>query len=308
LIESNLQTLQKSLPTIAAQMQAGNFTGALNTFNNSGFTAAVLAVLQIPQAALVPVSNMAQNFANVAATLPNDFLNAVLPFTYPLVSALYAVAQTGDDVAAGVAAGNVAAVVNALVNAPANLVGGVLNGAGNILGFMPGAGILTPFDPIFGELDSGPIASLNNLREAIAEALGKKAPVAANAFAVTPAAAVSAIASVPTASKIAKLPATSANLVTLDAASPAKDVGALALKKIAAIAAPAAAVTTATKPSRLNPAKGVSDGIRKASKHAGDGSTNAAAGTGAKSSSTSTGGSKSSAGGSNGGGRHRANK
>jgi hypothetical protein len=197
-------------------------------------------------------------------------------------------------------------VVNALVNAPANLVGGLLNGAGNILGYFPGAGILTPYDSSgAGFLDSGPISSLNDLREVIAEALGKKAPVAPNAFAVTPA-ADSAIASVLTASKIAKLPATSANLVTLDAASPAKDVGALALTAISGAAATAATVTTATKPSRLNPAKGVSEGIGKASKHAGDGSKTAAAGTGAKSRSTSTGGS--SAGGSNGGGKHRANK
>jgi hypothetical protein len=208
LINSNLQVLQKSLPKIAAQLQAGNFTGALDTFN-AGLTPIVLAVLQIPESAFVPISNMAQNFANVAATLPYDFMQVVLPFTYPVVSVMYAVAQTADDVAAGVAAGDPRAVVNALVNAPANLVGGLLNGAGNILGFMPGAGILTPFDPIFGDLDSGPIASLNNLREVIAEALGKKAPVAtAAALAVTSATAALTTTPRPTASNTVTLTTT----------------------------------------------------------------------------------------------------
>jgi hypothetical protein len=224
------QLLQKSLPTISAQLQAGNFTEALNTFNAS-FTPAVLAALTIASDSLNPLVNTVQEFANVMNTLPQGgnlpsvFLNAVLPFTYPLVSAMYAVAQTGDDVAAGVAAGNVAAVVNALVNAPANLVGGVLNGAGNILGFLPGSGILTPFDPVFGSLDSGPIASLNELREVIAEALGAKAPVAATAdLAVTPKAAVSAIASVPTASKLVTLAATPSTSVSTNTALVARRV------------------------------------------------------------------------------------
>jgi hypothetical protein len=214
-IVHDMQTLQESLPTLAAQLQAGNFTGALNTFNDSGFTPAILSALTIVSDSLNPLVNTVQNFAKAMATIPEGgnspslFLSAVLPLTYPLVSAMYAAAQTGDDVAAGVAAGNVNAVVNALVNAPANLVGGVLNGTGNILGFLPGAGVLTPFDPVFGSLDSGPIASLNELREVIAEALGKPVPVAATTSdAVTPAAAVSAIASVPTASKLVTLAAT----------------------------------------------------------------------------------------------------
>jgi hypothetical protein len=335
------------------QVQAGNLvtngtdsqgnlisTGALNLLNDQIVSPILVAATLIGTDALLPLANMAQNVTNALNTLqaenpPYDaaFLTAVIPSVLPVASAINALAQTTQDVVNGVGAGNVAAAVNALVNAPATLVGALLNGYGEVAG-SPGAGILTPWTDLYGEFGSGPIGSLNYLRELIAEAIGATAPASAAALAVTPAAAVSAIASVPTASKIAKLPATSANLVTLDAASPAKDVGALALKKIAAIAAPAAAaktvtvdlassakdvsavaptatsaaatsdasaVTIATKPSRLNPTKDVSAGTGKALK-------NAAAGTGAKSSSTSTGGSKSSAGGSNGGGRHRANK
>jgi hypothetical protein len=334
------------------QVQAGNLvtngtdsqgnlisTGALNLLNDQIVSPILVAATLIGTDALLPLANMAQNVTNALNTLqaenpPYDaaFLTAVIPSVLPVASAINALAQTTQDVVNGVGAGNVAAAVNALVNAPATLVGAVLNGYGEVAG-SPGAGILTPWTDLYGEFGSGPIGSLNELRELIAQAIGAPVPATAS-YAVTPPAAVNAIASVPTASKIAKLPTTSANLVTLDAASPAKDVGALALKKIAAIAAPAAAaktvtvdlassakdvsavaptatsaaatsdasaVTIATKPSRLNPTKDVSAGTGKALK-------NAAAGTGANSSSTSTGGSKSSAGGSNGGGRHRANK
>jgi hypothetical protein len=349
-IQNILQTAPILLQKAQVALQAGNLVnntstvgsdpGALNIVNDQIVSPILVAATLIGTDALLPLANMAQNFANALNTLqaenpPYDaaFLTAVIPSVLPVASAFNALAQTTQDVVNGVGAGNVAAAVNALVNAPATLVGAVLNGYGEVAG-SPGAGILTPWTDNYGEFGSGPIGSLNELRELIAEAIGAKAPASAAALAVTPAAAVSAIASVPAASKIAKLPATSANLVTLDAASPAKDVGALALKKIAAIAAPAAAaktvtvdlassakdvsavaptatsaaatsdasaVTIATKPSRLNPTKDVSAGTGKALK-------NAAAGTGAKSSSTSTGGSKSSAGGSNGGGRHRANK
>jgi hypothetical protein len=348
-IQNILQTAPILLQKAQVALQAGNLVnntstvgsdpGALNIVNDQIVSPILVAATLIGTDALLPLANMAQNFANALNTLqaenpPYDaaFLTAVIPSVLPVASAFNALAQTTQDVVNGVGAGNVAAAVNALVNAPATLVGAVLNGYGEVAG-SPGAGILTPWTDLYGEFGSGPIGSLNELRELIAQAIGAPVPATAS-YAVTPPAAVNAIASVPTASKIAKLPATSANLVTLDAASPAKDVGALALKKIAAIAAPAAAaktvtvdlassakdvsavaptatsaaatsdasaVTIATKPSRLNPTKDVSAGTGKALK-------NAAAGTGANSSSTSTGGSKSSAGGSNGGGRHRANK
>jgi hypothetical protein len=348
-IQNILQTAPILLQKAQVALQAGNLVnntstvgsdpGALNIVNDQIVSPILVAATLIGTDALLPLANMAQNFANALNTLqaenpPYDaaFLTAVIPSVLPVASAFNALAQTTQDVVNGVGAGNVAAAVNALVNAPATLVGALLNGYGEVAG-SPGAGILTPWTDLYGEFGSGPIGSLNELRELIAQAIGAPVPATAS-YAVTPPAAVNAIASVPTASKIAKLPATSANLVTLDAASPAKDVGALALKKIAAIAAPAAAaktvtvdlassakdvsavaptatsaaatsdasaVTIATKPSRLNPTKDVSAGTGKALK-------NAAAGTGANSSSTSTGGSKSSAGGSNGGGRHRANK
>ncbi|MDT7759184.1 MAG: hypothetical protein QOH27_5082, partial [Mycobacterium sp.] len=316
-IQNILQTAPILLQKAQVALQAGNLVnntstvgsdpGALNIVNDQIVSPILVAATLIGTDALLPLANMAQNFANALNTLqaenpPYDaaFLTAVIPSVLPVASAFNALAQTTQDVVNGVGAGNVAAAVNALVNAPATLVGAVLNGYGEVAG-SPGAGILTPWTDLYGEFGSGPIGSLNELRELIAQAIGAPVPATAS-YAVTPPAAVNAIASVPTASKIAKLPTTSANLVTLDAASPAKDVSAVAPTATSAAAtSDASAVTIATKPSRLNPTKDVSAGTGKALK-------NAAAGTGANSSSTSTGGSKSSAGGSNGGGRHRANK
>jgi len=276
-IQQNLQALPGNLQTAQAQLQAGNITGAVTTLNDGLVVPIVTAVLAMATLPVTPLANMAQEFGNVMATLPTSgdspsvIMNSILPLTYPLVSAVNELAQSAQDV---VTAPSAAVAVNALVNAPANLVNGLLNGDGTLLGFLPQAGLLTPFDPIFGALDSGPIAVLNNMREVIAEALGATPPATTASLAVKAPAAISAIASVPTASKMLTLAATPSTAT-----------------------AAAAATTTATKPSRLHPTKGVSDGTRKASKHAGDGSTNAAAGTDAKHSSTSTGGSKSSAGG-----------
>jgi hypothetical protein len=227
-IQLNLQDLPGNLQTAQAQLQAGNITGAVATLNNGLVVPIVSAVLSIATLPVTPLANMAQEFANVMATLqtnnndPSVVLNSILPFTYPLVSAVNALAQTAQDV---VTAPNVAAAVNALINAPANLVGAFLNGDGTLLGFLPQAGLLTPFDPVFGALDSGPIAVLNNMREVIAEALGKVAPVAATAsLAVTPKADVSAIASVPTASKLVTLAATPSTSVSTNTALVARRV------------------------------------------------------------------------------------
>jgi hypothetical protein len=178
-----------AVETAVGQFQAGNIKGAVDTLNNAILIPLVLAALQVGSDALIPVVNTVQNVANVVATLPNALFAVALPLTYPLLSAVNALVQTTQDVVDAAAAGDAGAVVNALVNAPANLVDGVLNGAGTILGFLPASGILTPYDPDFGELASGPIATLIALRETIAKALGAPA---------TPA-VTKAVASVPTA-------------------------------------------------------------------------------------------------------------
>jgi hypothetical protein len=117
--------------------------------------------------------------------------------TFPLVSTINAAVQATQDVYDGVVAGDPAAVINTLVNLPANLVNGFLNGSGTILGFINAPGLLTPYDPNFGFLASGPIASLIALRDVIAQAIGATPPSAA--------ASKTAAATVPTAAKTVTL-------------------------------------------------------------------------------------------------------
>jgi hypothetical protein len=209
------QSAPDALQTALGQLQDGNIVGAVDTFNNNIVIPLTLAALQVVSDSLRPVVSTVQNFGKAFATLPDDVFAVVLPMTYPLLSAVNAIVQTAQDVSDGVAAGDAGAVVNALVNAPANLVGGVLNGAGSILGgLLPAAGILTPYDPNFGFLASGPISSLIALRETIAQALGAPVPSAAAA------AATSAVSTVPTATKTISLAVPAAEAV--DAVSAVK--------------------------------------------------------------------------------------
>jgi hypothetical protein len=219
-----LQNAPKNLQAAQGLLQAGDITGAVTWVNDKIVVPIVTGVLMNASDSLTPLVNMSQEFATVMAQIPAEgplygsaFMTAVLPMTYPLVSAVNALAQTTQDVVTGVGAGNVAAAVNALVNAPANLVGAILNGYGTVTGF-PAAGILTPWDSFLGPLDSGPIASLNALREQIAEALGATPPAAAASAAVTPAAAISAIASVPTKNKTVTLSTTPSTSVSTNTA------------------------------------------------------------------------------------------
>jgi hypothetical protein len=252
---------------------------------------------------LVPILNMflfsslgteltgvvAKPFDNLAAavdvlTTPNNLLPLILTPLNLVQNVIDAVGTRAEAVVAAVQQKDPEAFANALIGLAPALIGAVINGDPTLPAYQ-GNGLLGP---------SGTVAAIQTLAQQIANAI-------APAKTLTSSLAVN------------ELPTTSAKLVALNVASPAKAVGALAPTKIAAPAATATTVTTATvttaaTPSRLHPAKGVSDGIRKASKHAADGSTTAAAGTGVKSSSTGTAGSKSNAGGSNGGGKHRASK
>jgi hypothetical protein len=202
------QSAPDALQTALTQLQDGNIVGAVDTFNNNLVIPLTLAALQVVSDSLRPVVSTVQNFGKAFATLPDDVFAVVLPMTYPLLSAVNAIVQTTQDVSDGVAAGDVGAVVNALVNAPAHLVGGVLNGAGSILGgLLPAAGILTPYDPNFGFLASGPISSLIALRETIAQALGATPP------APPAAAATSAVSTVPALSRTISLAVPAAEAV-----------------------------------------------------------------------------------------------
>jgi hypothetical protein len=255
---------------------AGPLLDALYSLYGTPIGDELTTVLQQPAANLSAAVNVLTTTNNLLPLLltPLNIGQNLTDVVGPTAQALVDAVKQGDP----------AAFANALIGLAPALVGAIINGD-PLTQASQGTGLLGP---------EGPLAAIQTLAQQVAKA-------------ITPATTAK--------SYVAKLPAASAKLVTLDAASPAKNVGTLALTKTAAPAAPAAiaaptaaAAAGATKPSRLNPTKDVSGGNRKASKHVGDGSTDAAAGVGAKSSNTSTTDSKSSAGGSNGGGKHRAGK
>lgn len=154
-------TLQRGITQIAE----GQFYNGINSL----FEAAMLLVISpaLPLIGLlqIPVT-MAQNFADVIATLPNSVIGlgfAVLGNVSGVVAAFGSVGQAVVD---AISTGDLVGALNAIVGAPATLVGAFLNG------FEPvGApGILSPY---------GVIDQLMGAANAIAVALG--APVAAQA-------------------------------------------------------------------------------------------------------------------------------
>jgi len=180
-----------AIETARGQLQSGNITGAVDTINNNIIIPLALAAVQAVSDSTVPLVNTVNNFAKAFATLPNAVFQVVLPMTFPLLSTINVIVQATQDVYDGVVASDPGAVISTLVNLPANLVGGFLNGSGMVLGFIPAPGLLTPYDPNFGFLGSGPIASLIQLRDVIAQAIGATPPSAAatNAAARVPSAA-----------------------------------------------------------------------------------------------------------------------
>lgn len=186
-----------AIATARGQLQSGDIVGAFDTFNNQIVIPLALAGVQAVSDLTRPLASAVNNFAKAFATLPDAVFQVILPMTFPLVSTINAAVQATQDVYDGVVARDPGAVINTLVNLPANLVDGFLNGSGTILGFLPAPGLLTPYDPNFGFLASGPTASLIALRDVIAQAIGAAPPTAA--------AAASAAATVPGAAKTVTL-------------------------------------------------------------------------------------------------------
>ena len=186
-----------AIATARGQLQSGDIVGAFDTFNNQIVIPLALAGVQAVSDLTRPLVSTVNNFAKAFATLPDAVFQVILPMTFPLVSTINAAVQATQDVYDGVVARDPGAVINTLVNLPADLVDGFLNGSGTILGFLPAPGLLTPYDPNFGFLASGPIASLIALRDVIAQATGAAPPTAA--------AAASAAATVPAAAKTVTL-------------------------------------------------------------------------------------------------------
>jgi hypothetical protein len=198
---SNIKQIFDSIPgaidTARGQLQSGDITGAFDTINNTVVVPLALSLVTVVSDSTVPLVNTVNNFAKAFATLPNTVFQVVLPMTFPLLSTINAAVQGVQDVYDGVVAKDPAAVVNTLVNLPANLVNGFLNGSGMVLGILPSPGLLTPYSPDFGFLASGPIASLIQLRDVIAQAIGATPPPST--------AAVSAAAKVPAGAKTVTL-------------------------------------------------------------------------------------------------------
>lgn len=194
---TNLRQILDSIPgaidTARGQLESGDIVGAFDTINNTVVIPFALTALQSVSDSTVPLVNTVNNFAKAFATLPNAVFQVMLPMTFPLVSTINAAVQATQDVYDGVVASDPAAVINTLVNLPANLTGAFLNGYGTILGFINAPGLLTPYDQSLGFLASGPIASLLQLRDVIAQAIGAPLPPAA--------AATRAASAVPSAAK-----------------------------------------------------------------------------------------------------------
>ncbi len=185
-LDSNAGTLKiifddipGALDTATTQLQSGDITGAFETLNSRIVIPLALSAVQAVSDLTRPLVSTVNNFAKAVATVPDAVFQVILPMTFPLVSTIDVLVQTTQDVYDGVVASDPGAVLNTLVNLPANLVGGFLNGSGTILGFIPTPGLLSPYDPNFGFLASGPIASLIALRDVIAQAIGAPLPTAA---------------------------------------------------------------------------------------------------------------------------------
>ncbi|PND55781.1 hypothetical protein CRM90_21315 [Mycobacterium sp. ENV421] len=231
------QGVPGALETARGQLQSGDIVGAFDTINNTVVIPLALNLVTVVSDSTVPLVNTVNNFAKAFATLPNTVFQVVLPMTFPLVSTINAAVQATQDVYDGVVAGDPGAVLNTLVNLPANLVGGFLNGSGTVLGFIDAPGLLTPYSPDFGFLASGPIASLIQLRDVIAQAIGATPPATA---------AISAAAKAPAAAKT----------VTLSTAASAATGTASAARSATKAASDSAAADTATEAGATESATG----------------------------------------------------
>jgi hypothetical protein len=157
------ETLNRALTEIASgQIYAGTntlFEAALGLVIGPAFPA--LGLLQIPV-------EMAKNFADVVAVLPNAVLGLGLGALGNVAGVVAAVGLIGQNVVDALSTGDIIGVFNAIVGAPATLVGAVLNGFPDT-----GApGILSP---------GGLIDQLMGAANSIAVALGLAVPVAAQA-------------------------------------------------------------------------------------------------------------------------------
>ncbi|MGV0835996.1 hypothetical protein [Mycolicibacterium thermoresistibile] len=169
-ILQGVEALPGTLEEAFALLTQGDLEGAVDAFV-LGIVPAALGLLVPFVAASMIITNTADNFARAVSAVfdPENLLFTVLGFAGPALSTLNGFVATGQAVIDGVLAGDPMAVVNSLVSAPAVIIDAALNGSGAVLGFIPLPGLLTavsPTNPV-----GGPIATLLNIRTAIADAL-----------------------------------------------------------------------------------------------------------------------------------------
>jgi hypothetical protein len=159
--------LAATLNQAFTEFASGQFYNGMNTLFNAALGLVIAPAFPLINLLQIPVT-MAQNFADVVATLPNAVLGiglGVLGNVAGVVSAFGAVRQAVVD---AMSTGDLFGALNAIVGAPATLVGAVLNGFPET-----GApGILSP---------GGLVDQLMGAANAIAVALGLTTPVPAQA-------------------------------------------------------------------------------------------------------------------------------
>jgi hypothetical protein len=207
------------------QIASGDITNGLVALFNAAtgpVTVPLLNVILFSSLGNELAGVLQKPFANLSAavnvlTTPFNVLPLVLTPLNLVQNLIDVVGPRAEAMAAAVKQGDPAAFANAIIGLAPALMGAIVNGDPT-LPPSQGAGLLGPF---------GPVAAVLTLAQQVANAIKPTTTVASSLAAN-------------------ELPATSAKLVTLDGASPAKNVGALALTKIAAIATAEASAKTVT--------------------------------------------------------------
>lgn len=163
----NQYGLVATLNQAFTEIASGQFYNGMNTLFNAALGLVIGPAFPLINLLQIPVA-MAQNFADVVATLPNAVLGLGLGVLGNVAGVVSAFGAVGQAVVDAMSTGDLVGALNAIVGAPAALVGAVLNGFPET-----GApGILSP---------GGLIDQLMNTANAIAVALGLAAPVPAQA-------------------------------------------------------------------------------------------------------------------------------
>jgi len=202
-IISAIANTPQTMVTVTQQLAAGNFQGAVNTV--WGFALGSALPLIAPVFAVVDYAvGVLDNVTKVVDTVASNLLLVGLGVITPVSAAVLQVGQSGQTIIDDFRAGDLVGAFTNAINAPVAVTNAFLNGEG---------GLLTSY---------GPIAALNNLRNAIADALS-----GGSAMAATSAAKVAS-------DDVAAVPKSAAATLSLATATAAAEAPAAAKDKAAA--------------------------------------------------------------------------